>query len=266
MRGVAPPLRMLGSIPRVGVPAKLAAMGERRGPPATETVDRLVPASAGKVGKRGSTSTGLGISTVPLRLWRIVTGPHPVWSGEGARLFGQRWNPPGLAAIYTGTSFAACLVEILVHANRKSPPSAARFVEAVVPDDVSCEELDCLSLPGWDDPRDTSVAQSFGRAWIESRRSALLFVPSVVTAAHDVNVVVNPDHPDAARISVGPETAVALDRGSLDPDAPLITSSVRKFVNSAKGCRTPDWPPYCRRHCRWRRACGPSRRVFRGSG
>jgi RES domain-containing protein len=146
-----------------------------------------------------------------LRLWRIVTGPHPVWSGEGARLYGQRWNPAGLPAIYAGTSFAVCLIELLVHANRKSPPSGARFVEAQVPDDVSREAFNPASSPGWDDPRDTSIAQSFGRDWIETRRSALLIVPSVVTAGRDVNVVVNPDHADAARIAVGPETPVVLD-------------------------------------------------------
>ena len=50
------------------------------------------------------------LSGSQLRLWRMVTGPHPIWSGEGARLFGQRWDPPGLSAIYTGTSFAVCLV------------------------------------------------------------------------------------------------------------------------------------------------------------
>lgn len=147
-----------------------------------------------------------------LRLRRIVTGPHPIWSGEGARLFGQRWNPPGLPAIYTGTSFAVCLLEILVHANRKTPPSAARYVEATVPDSISREVFDPASHPGWDDPRSTSVAQAFGRAWIEKGRSALLLVPSVVTAGRDTNVVVNPDHADAKRISVGPETAVSLDR------------------------------------------------------
>jgi RES domain-containing protein len=146
-----------------------------------------------------------------LRLWRIVTGSHPVWSGEGARLYGQRWNPPGLPAIYTGTSFAVCLIELLVHANRKSPPSGARFVEADVPDDVSRERLNPGSVPGWDDPHDTSLAQAFGRDWIQSRRSALLIVPSVVTAGRDANVVVNPEHADAARISVGPETPVHLD-------------------------------------------------------
>jgi len=126
-------------------------------------------------------------------------------------VFGQRWNPPGRPAIYAGTSFAVCLIEVLVHANRKTPPSAARCVEAVVPDDVSREVFDPASLPGWDDPRDTAVAQAFGRAWIEERRSALLFVPAVVTAGRDTNVVVNPAHHDAARILVGPETAVALD-------------------------------------------------------
>jgi RES domain-containing protein len=148
---------------------------------------------------------------VPLRLYRIATGRRPIWSGEGARLFGQRWKPPGLAAIYTGTTFAICLVEILVHANRRAPPSAARFVEADVPDDVSRETFDTDSHPGWDDPLDTSVAQSFGRIWIEEQRSALLLVPSVITAGRDINVVVNPSHPDAGLISVGPETPVALD-------------------------------------------------------
>ncbi len=154
---------------------------------------------------------------MPLRLWRIAAGAHPVWSGEGARLFGQRWNPPGFPAIYAGTSFAVCLVELLVHANRKSPPSAARFVEAIVPDDVSREMFVPASHPGWDDLRDMSVAQAFGRDWIQNRRSALLVVPSVVTAGRDTNVVVNPDHPDAARISIGPETAVALDRRLFGP-------------------------------------------------
>jgi RES domain-containing protein len=147
-----------------------------------------------------------------LRLWRIVTGPHPVWSGEGARRFGQRWNPPGLPAIYAGTSFAVCLLEVLVHANRKSPPSAARYVEAEIPGDVAREAFDPGTHPGWDDPLDTSVAQAFGAAWLRERRSAILLVPSVVTGGRDGNAVVNLDHFDAARIAVGPELPVTLDK------------------------------------------------------
>jgi RES domain-containing protein len=57
-----------------------------------------------------------------------------------------------------------------------------------------------------------SVARAFGREWIIGRRSALLIVLAVVTSGHDENVVVNPDHPDAALIDVRPEEPVALDR------------------------------------------------------
>jgi RES domain-containing protein len=146
-----------------------------------------------------------------------VTGSYPIWSGDGARLKGARWNPPGLPAIYTGTSFALCLVEILVHANRKIPPSATRYIEAIVPNDVSREVFDPGSLPGWDDPHNTSIAQTFGRSWIEARRSALLLVPSVVTQGHDTNVVINPDHHDATRIVVGPETPFVPDRRLFGP-------------------------------------------------
>lgn len=148
---------------------------------------------------------------MPLRLWRITTGPHPIWSGEGARRFGQRWNPPGLPAIYAGTSFALCLIEILVHANRRTPPSAARYVEATIPAGLSRESFPAADHPGWNDPHDTSIAQAYGRSWLRERRSALLLVPSVVTGGLDTNVVVNPDHPDATLIEVGHEAPVRLD-------------------------------------------------------
>ena len=148
---------------------------------------------------------------MPLTLWRLVTGPHTIWSGEGARRHGARWNPKGLAAIYTASSFAGGLLEVLVHANRKAPPSATRFVKADVPDSVSREFFDSGTLTGWDDPLDATLAQAFGKDWIEQKRSAILIVPSVVTSGYDLNVVVNPDHPDFGDILAGPETPVTLD-------------------------------------------------------
>jgi len=97
-----------------------------------------------------------------------------------------------------------------VHANRKSPPSASRYVAAVVPDDVSRERFEPQSAPGWDNLDDVSIARVFGGDWIASQRSALLIVRSVVTGLDEI-VVVNPDHPEAARIIAGPETPVTLD-------------------------------------------------------
>ena len=149
---------------------------------------------------------------MPLRLWRIATGSHPVWSGEGARLHGGRWNPPGLPAIYAGTSFAIAALEILVHANLGRVPRNARFVEAAVPDGVPVERPEPGALPpGWAEA-DPGAARGFGGAWLRERLSAVLLVPSAATGGLDLNAVVNPDHPEAGRIAVAEERPVAWGR------------------------------------------------------
>lgn len=145
-----------------------------------------------------------------MRIWRIVTGSHAVWSGEGARIWGGRWNPAGVPAIYGATSFSGAIVEVLVHANTGRMPANARYVVADVPADVVVEALDSAALPGWQDA-EPDASRAAGAAWLRSARSAVLLVPSVVSAGLDSNAVVNPLHPDAARITVSAEQPVRWD-------------------------------------------------------
>lgn len=95
---------------------------------------------------------------------------------------------------------------MLVHANRKSPPSTARYVEAEVPDTVSREVFPESAHPGWDDPYDVSVAQAFGEAWLRGGA-----IRGAAVTRLDGNAVVNPDHPEAGMIRVGAERKVGLD-------------------------------------------------------
>lgn len=81
-----------------------------------------------------------------------------------------------------------------------------------MPEAVSRKVFGPARHTGWNDLGDPSLAQAFGRTWLQERRSALLVVPSVVTGGRDSNVLVNPDHPDVTRIAVGPETPLAFDR------------------------------------------------------
>ncbi len=44
-------------------------------------------------------------------------------SGDGARRYGGRFNPPGIQAIYTSQSIALALLEILVHIDKSEVPN-----------------------------------------------------------------------------------------------------------------------------------------------
>ena len=52
--------------------------------------------------------------------------------------------------------------------------------------------------------------QAIGRAWLEEGRSAVLAVPSAVVPA-ERNYLINPRHPDFARIVIGVPKALDVD-------------------------------------------------------
>jgi RES domain-containing protein len=144
-----------------------------------------------------------------VRLWRIVSGRHPVWSAEGARRVGGRWNAPGQGVVYAALAYSTAMLEVLVHANAGAPPAGARYASAEAGEEVPVERLDVADLPGWDAPG-LEASRAYGRRWWEERRSAVLLVPSVVTKL-DWNAVVNPEHPAAAGIAASAERPVSWD-------------------------------------------------------
>jgi len=95
-----------------------------------------------------------------LILWRITTGAHPVWSDEGARRHGGRWNVPGQGVIDAALAYSTAMLEILIHANTGRAPSNARYVAADISEDVAVEALDPAQLPGWDGA-DLAIPQAF---------------------------------------------------------------------------------------------------------
>jgi RES domain-containing protein len=73
-------------------------------------------------------------------------------------------------------------------------------VEAVVPDDLPVTDLLNDPPPYWRALNSPEAVQIGGR-WLAGRRTAVLRVPSAI-APREANYVVNPTHPDAARIQV----------------------------------------------------------------
>ena len=134
-------------------------------------------------------------------------GEHPVYGGEGARVYPGRWNERGQAVIYASEHYSTALLETLARTGEM--PRNQHYVEVEIPAGVTYEAVTKDSLPGWCDV-DGAVARAFGAAWFGEMRSAILIVPSVV-ARMERNVVINPHHDDAESIRAGLETPVCWD-------------------------------------------------------
>ena len=143
------------------------------------------------------------------RLWRIAADTPGYeaddLSGAGARITGGRWNAPGSAVVYTSGSIALACLETVVHFNAGGLPFNRYLVAIDIPDPVwAAARLETsASLPiGWDADPAGRVSIGLGTGWIASGASALLIVPSIIVP-EEINILINPVHPDASGITAG---------------------------------------------------------------
>ncbi|WP_175743601.1 RES family NAD+ phosphorylase [Burkholderia ambifaria] len=143
-----------------------------------------------------------------VHIWRIaaVTPAYPAedMSGAGAQATGGRWNAKGVAVLYTAENRALACLETLVHAVSTRLPLNRILVRFDVPDDVwqaaSYFDRQDAKNVGWDVEPAGMVSISAGTKWLTGAKSALLVVPSVIVP-EERNVLINPAHLDAARIT-----------------------------------------------------------------
>ena len=52
-----------------------------------------------------------------IRTWRLIKAKHAdeAFAGEGARLWGGRWNSKGVRVVYTAASLSLATLEVMVH-------------------------------------------------------------------------------------------------------------------------------------------------------
>ena len=146
-----------------------------------------------------------------MRCFRIGDARFPLFDGGGARLHGGRWNSPGRSVIYAAETYAGAILELLVHANLNRLPHTQAVLAIEIPDDLAIEDLAAADLPGWNAP-DQAVSRAFGDRWLAEARTAVLVVPSLVTQGREDNILLNPAHPEFARITHTPPEPVVWDK------------------------------------------------------
>ena len=134
-----------------------------------------------------------------MRFYRIADSRHSPESGEGARLHGGRWNSPGRAVIYACETMTGAMLEKLVHTSGRMPKHQV-CVTYEAPDSLEPESIEPKSVPGWEKP-DMIASRKAGDGWLDSAKTAVLRVPSVVFDV-ERNVLINPAHTDFKKVRV----------------------------------------------------------------
>ncbi|KJS30697.1 MAG: hypothetical protein VR64_14720 [Desulfatitalea sp. BRH_c12] len=144
--------------------------------------------------------------------WRIVEKRFAAtaFSGEGAKLFGGRWNPPGYSAVYAAESLSLSILELIVHLDEDAD------IQNFVAIPVAFEESQVIAWPEETLPAHWSIlpvadqTQKMGKIWIDEKQSMVLQVPSSIVP-QEKNFVLNPLHPDFADLKTGKAQSLYID-------------------------------------------------------
>jgi RES domain-containing protein len=132
-----------------------------------------------------------------MELWRISN--YADLSGIGGLRAAGRWHSQGRRIVYLTDHPSSTLLEMLVHMDRDLVPATYQLLRIVVSDDIAIEAVNTELPPDW--RSQTMVCRGIGDRWLDRSTSALLRVPSAVSERGS-NYLLNPAHPDSARISV----------------------------------------------------------------
>ena len=121
--------------------------------------------------------------------------------GEGARLFGARWNNKNIACLYTSESRALALLEYTVNVNIDDIPRALS-ISAIEISDTAVTILNEADLPGYleEYPAPFST-KDFGSRLLLAAAEPVIKIPSTIIP-NEFNYLLNPLHPDSSQFKI----------------------------------------------------------------
>jgi len=130
-------------------------------------------------------------------------------SGTGAKLYGGRWNTPGVAAIYTAENISLSALEILVNTDKNKVPPSYSLLKLHIPDSLAVKDIKAGNLKEkW--YNDFEYSQFIGSEFLRSGKEAVLKMPSAVVR-EEHNFLLNPAHADFKKITIKEVTTFDFD-------------------------------------------------------
>ena len=148
-----------------------------------------------------------------LTVFRLIKARRAVhaFDGEGARRYGGRFNPRGVAMVYTASHLSLAALELFVHLDPAEAPDDLLSIAAHLPPGLEITHLEARDLPaGWRSFPPPERLKELGVEWLRGGKTAALVVPSAVVPREE-NVLLNPAHPDFGRIEIEAPEAFSFD-------------------------------------------------------
>ncbi len=115
-------------------------------------------------------------------------------SGEGARIYGGRWNSKGTSVLYSSLNRSLATLEVLANVTNEDLPVDLCIAEIKIFDNAEVKTVSISELPGdWDSYPAPLILNKFGNEWIKENKMLCLRVPSAVVKK-EWNILLNPDH------------------------------------------------------------------------
>jgi RES domain-containing protein len=119
--------------------------------------------------------------------------------GNGAFLYGGRWNHSETYMLYTAEHISLAVLEMMVHIKVSKFDIPYSLICFQLPD-TKFKELDTAKLKnGWD--RDMDYTRQIGTDFLQNNLFLYMTIPSAVIP-QEKNIIINPLHHDAGRIKV----------------------------------------------------------------
>lgn len=138
-----------------------------------------------------------------MKAWRICRVAHHALDGEGARLYGGRWNSVGIPLVYLSGSLSLAALELLVHVEPLLAPADLVAMKLEVPSIASLGAyVPAEKLPvDWREYPAQAWEAELGDMFVADGSFLWLGVPSAIVA-QEFNLLLNPAHAEARRIKI----------------------------------------------------------------
>lgn len=121
-------------------------------------------------------------------------------SGQGAKMFGGRWNIPGHPALYSSEHVSLCVLEMLVNISLPESQVNYHLLQLNIPDGVEPVMIAQKKLKtNWQD--DEHYTRFIGTEFLKNEQSLLLKIPSAVIS-EEYNYLLNPLHKEFKKVTI----------------------------------------------------------------